>query len=78
VPCLHANENSSRGLGLAEMIWAEGQDRAHRCAADLALHVLDVMTSSVTAGESGQPLDLATTCGRPEALPVGLPDDQFG
>jgi hypothetical protein len=39
-----------------------------RCGLDVALHVVDVMTSLLKAGESGQVLTLSTTCERPLAL----------
>ncbi|WP_172122935.1 Gfo/Idh/MocA family oxidoreductase [Devosia sp. 919] len=57
-----------RTAGLADMIASiEGGYRA-RCGLDVALHAVDVMTSLLKAGESGQVLTLATTCERPEAL----------
>ena len=39
-----------------------------RCGLDVALHAVDVMTSLLKAGESGQVLTLSTTCERPLAL----------
>jgi len=74
----HANEEGARGLGLAEMLWAQEQGRPHRASAELALHVLDLMTSTITAGELGGRVELSTSCERPAALPSGLLDDQFG
>ena len=43
-------------------------DRPSRCSLDLALHVVDVMTSILKSGEMGAFVDLQTTCERPEPL----------
>ena len=57
-----------RAAGLADMMASiDGGYRA-RCGLDVALHVVDVMTSLLKAGESGQVLTLSTTCERPLAL----------
>ncbi|MET3925612.1 Gfo/Idh/MocA family oxidoreductase [Devosia sp. 2618] len=57
-----------RAAGLADMMASiEGGYRA-RCGLDVALHVVDVMTSLLKAGESGQVITLTTTCERPLAL----------
>ncbi|WP_425070256.1 Gfo/Idh/MocA family protein [Sagittula sp. S175] len=57
-----------RCAGLADMAQAILDGRAHRCNLDFALHVVDVMTSILRAGEEGAVLDITTTCDRPEAL----------
>ncbi|MDA0720875.1 MAG: Gfo/Idh/MocA family oxidoreductase [Proteobacteria bacterium] len=57
-----------RAAGLADMAQAILDGRAHRCSLEFALHVVDVMTSILTAGDTGQVLDITTTCERPEAL----------
>jgi predicted dehydrogenase len=57
-----------RTAGLADMMQAIEQGRAARCGLDVALHAVDVMTSLLKAGESGQVLTLTTTCERPAAL----------
>jgi len=44
------------------------QDRQHRCNDTLALHVVDIMTSALRSGETGQAVELKTTCERPAAL----------
>ena len=43
-------------------------DRPHRCSLDLAIHVVDVMTSILHAGERGEFIDVVTRCNRPEPL----------
>ncbi|HHY49937.1 MAG TPA: Gfo/Idh/MocA family oxidoreductase [Alphaproteobacteria bacterium] len=57
-----------RAAGLADMVQAIEQKRAARCGLDVALHAVDVMTSLLKAGESGQVVTLSTTCERPAAL----------
>ena len=41
-----------------------------RCGLDVALHVVEVMTGLLKAGETGQVLTLETTCERPRALGI--------
>ncbi len=57
-----------RTAGLADMMQAIDKGRAARCGLDLALHVVDVMTSLLKAGETGKVITLTTTCERPRAL----------
>ena len=73
----HPNAAQSRGIGLGDMVWAMGSGRSHRASGELALHVLDLMESCIRASEAGAHIELATTCERPAALPVGLGDDAF-
>lgn len=57
-----------RTAGLADMAQAIVENRPHRCSLDLAIHVVDVMTSVLQSGESGQFVEMTTTCQRPEPL----------
>ncbi len=57
-----------RTAGLADMAVAIGEGRAHRCSMELALHVVEVMTSLLESGEKGAFVEMTTTCDRPEAL----------
>jgi len=61
----HANY---RTAGLADMAQAILEDRPHRCSLEFSLHVVDVMTSILRAGEEGKVIDIATSCERPQAL----------
>ncbi|MEM9640104.1 MAG: Gfo/Idh/MocA family oxidoreductase [Pseudomonadota bacterium] len=69
-----ANEGGAGGranyrtAGLADMVDAVQAGRPHRCSLDLALHVVEVMTSILTSGESGVFIDMKTSCTRPAAL----------
>ena len=57
-----------RGAGLADMALAISEGRPHRCSNDFALHVVDVMTSILTAAETKSVVDIQTTCDRPAPL----------
>ncbi len=57
-----------RAAGLAEMATAIAEGRAHRAGLDLALHVVDVLTSILKSGETRGWVELSTTCDRPAAL----------
>ncbi len=66
-----------RGIGLADMLWAERTGRAHRASADLALHVLELMTATITSADEGRRIDLTTTCERSAPLVPGLTQNTF-
>lgn len=57
-----------RGAGLADMAIAIAAGRIHRCNADFAIHVVDVLTAILEAGETGQVVNMTTTCSRPHVL----------
>ncbi len=57
-----------RNAGLSDMMDAFETGRHARCDIDTALHAVDVMTSILKSGETGQVLTLTTICERPAAL----------
>ncbi len=57
-----------RTAGLADMALAILEERDARCGMDRALHGIDVMTSILKSGETGEFIELRTTCTRPEPL----------
>jgi predicted dehydrogenase len=57
-----------RTAGLADMVAAIAAGRDTRCSLERTLHGVDVMTSILKSGETGQFVTLSTTCTRPEAL----------
>ena len=76
-PFLKTNQDSPRGplanyrtAGLADMAVAHLTGREHRCSLERTLHGVDVMTSILKSGETGQFVTLTTTCTRPEALGI--------
>lgn len=61
-----------RNAGLSDMLDGIESGRPARCGLDVALHAVDVMTSILKSGETGQVITLQTTCERPAAFG---PDD---
>ena len=59
-----------RTAGLADMAQAHMEGRDHRCSLERRLHGVDVMTSILKSGETGQFITLTTTCTRPAALGI--------
>ncbi|MEI6800453.1 MAG: Gfo/Idh/MocA family oxidoreductase [Pseudomonadota bacterium] len=59
-----------RTAGLADMAQAHMEGRDHRCSLERTLHGVDVMTSILKSGETGQFATLTTTCTRPAALGI--------
>ena len=57
-----------RAAGLSDMAIALQEGRPHRCNAEFAHHVVDVMTSILQAGEAGHRVTVQSTCTRPEPL----------
>ena len=54
-----------RGVGLAEMIYAIENNLEHRCNGELALHVLEIIESTIKSAEIGNQIELQTTCKKP-------------
>ena len=50
------------------MIAAIHEDRPHRCSGEMALHVLDILTSISRSAEEAEFVNLATQCERPAPL----------
>ena len=64
----HGTNANYRGAGLADMAAAILDGRPHRCSHAFALHAVDVMTSILASGETGQFVDIVTECERPAPL----------
>jgi predicted dehydrogenase len=61
-----------RGIGLIDMVQALQAQRPHRCSAELALHVLEVMERALDAARTGRAQTLTTTCERPAPVVSSL------
>tara|TARA_Y100000590_G_scaffold470216_1_gene662832 strand:+ start:9540 stop:10691 length:1152 start_codon:yes stop_codon:yes gene_type:complete len=61
-----SKQSNFRGVGLSEMIYALENNKAHRCNGDLALHVLEIIESTIKSAESSKVIQLKTTCQKPE------------
>jgi predicted dehydrogenase len=65
--------DAGRGVGLLDLAESLTGDRPHRAAADVALHVLDVMEAVQAGVRSGEFVAVHSSCRRPEPVP-GLID----
>ena len=64
-----ASEQSNfRGVGLSEMIYAIENKKNHRCNGQIALHVLDLIESTMISAEKNIRIPLQSTCDRPAAF----------
>ncbi len=77
VPLKKTTVPQQRGIGLADMLSATKHRRPHRASGDLALHVLEMMTSIVRSSDEGRRIDMTTSCERPAPLRSGLAPNTF-
>jgi len=61
---------AARGYGLAEMARAIGEDRPHRCSAELAYHVLDCAHTLLQAAQERTTLKVKSRCDVPPPVPL--------
>jgi len=59
-------QSNYRGAGLSEMINAIENKKLHRCSGELALHVIDIIDSTMIAAANKQELEMRTICPKPE------------
>ena len=71
VPLSHGFITNSRGIGVAELVYARQAERPHRASGALALHVLEAMLAVEQASVRGQHIELNSTVERPKPLPSG-------
>lgn len=69
------SEGNLRGLGVAEMADAIAANRPHRANDSIALHVLEVMLAFDRSSDLGGPVEIQSTCARPEPL---RPEERIG
>lgn len=72
LPLTHAFSEQSRGIGVAELAYAQRAGRPHRASGELASHVLDAMLAVEEASVSGNHIELTSTCAQPAPLPPGM------
>ena len=61
-------QSNYRGVGLSEMIYSIENNIQHRCNGNLALHVLDIIESTIIASETKKEVSLRSTCEQPKPL----------
>lgn len=74
MPLSHGFSENSRGIGVADMARGIAAGTPHRADMTLAYHVLDIMHGIHDAAREERTVTLASTCTRPEALPIA---DQY-
>ena len=70
MPLSHGFFENSRGIGVADMARAIAAGTPHRADMTLGYHVLDIMHAIHDAAREEKTVRLASTCARPEALPM--------
>ncbi len=70
-PLTHGYTENMRSIGAADMACAIQSGRPHRCSAEMAFHVLDVMHAFDESSERGSHIVIKSTCERPAALQSG-------
>lgn len=78
IPLTHEYTTNSRGIGVADMVYALRLGRLHRASGELAYHVLDTMQAILEASSEGKHIVLNSTCSRPEPLPPGTLEMAWG
>ncbi|VGO15886.1 1,5-anhydro-D-fructose reductase [Pontiella desulfatans] len=73
VPLSHGYTDNMRSIGAADMAYAIQSGRPNRCSGEMAYHILDVMLAFDESSETGQHIDIASTCEQPAPLPLDLP-----
>ncbi|MBQ2627785.1 MAG: Gfo/Idh/MocA family oxidoreductase [Eubacterium sp.] len=61
---------NSRGVGPADLAEAAFEGRPCRASKEMAAHVLEALAGILKGGESGQFVDIESTCEKPAPLPV--------
>jgi len=74
IPLLYGYNENSRGVGLADMIYAIKYGRKNRASGEMAYHVLETMYSFIESSNSGKYYNLKSTCSKPEPFKMGLPE----
>jgi len=65
-------DDRARGTGVADLAYAIRSGRPHRAQGDMGNHVLEVIEAFGKSSAAGQHVTIASTCARPEPLPLGL------
>jgi len=71
VPVSAGYAEAGRGYGLADMAHAIATGRPHRASAELALHVLEIMSAILRSADEATVIQLESTTARPAMVPFG-------
>ncbi|OLF11911.1 Gfo/Idh/MocA family protein [Actinophytocola xanthii] len=70
VPESGGHRGGGRGIGVGDLAEALAAGTPHRASGELGYHVLDVMESLLRTAGSGRAEEIASSCPRPEAVPL--------
>jgi predicted dehydrogenase len=74
IPILYEYNENSRGVGLADIVYAIQSGRKNRASGEMAYHVLETMLSFIKSSKEGKYFEIESTCERPMPLKMGLPE----
>jgi predicted dehydrogenase len=74
LPASAGYQDGGRGIGVADLATAMAAGRPHRASAELALHVLDVMQSLLTAAREQASVAITSPGPVPDLVPLGRSD----
>ena len=63
-----SEQSNYRGVGLSDMIYAIENQKKHRCSGQLALHVLDLIESTIMSAHQRNRITLRSSCNKPSAF----------
>tara|TARA_B100000029_G_scaffold512393_1_gene608923 strand:+ start:818 stop:1969 length:1152 start_codon:yes stop_codon:yes gene_type:complete len=61
-------QSNYRGAGLSEMIYAMENNIKHRCNADVALHVVEMIESTMISAAEEREIEFKSSCQRPKSF----------
>lgn len=71
LPASAGYQDGGRGIGVADLAGRMAAGQPHRASAEVALHVLDVMQSLLTAAREQASAAIGTSCPLPDLVPLG-------
>ncbi|MCF7929418.1 MAG: Gfo/Idh/MocA family oxidoreductase [Spirochaetales bacterium] len=74
IPLLYGYTGNSRGIGLADMVYAIRSGRKNRANGEMAYHVLETMYGFLESSKKAAYYKLNSTCEKPQPLKIGLPE----
>ncbi len=78
LPPTHAYDGNERGLGVADMAWGLRNGRPPRACKEMAVHALELLVSAAESSRTGVFHSMETSFERPEPLPRGFLDANYG
>ena len=61
-------QSNYRGVGLSEMVYALENSKKNRCSGDMALHIVDIIESTMISATEEKEINFRSTCERPKSF----------